>query len=45
MPVKVGTKDHWLIQPTGEWKSIKTPLKKEEFVVPTDLYYVNLNKQ
>jgi aminopeptidase N len=46
MPVKVGTRDHWqIIQPTGEWKSMKTPLNKEEFTAATDLYYINLTKQ
>jgi aminopeptidase N len=44
MPVRVGTKDHWqIIQPTGEWKTLKTPLKKDEFQVATDLYYVNVS--
>jgi aminopeptidase N len=45
MPVRVGTKDHWqIIQPTVEWKTMKTPLKKDEFQVATDLYYVNVSK-
>jgi aminopeptidase N len=45
MPIKVGTPDHWeIIQPTTEWKTMKTPLKKEDFQVATDLYYVNVNK-
>jgi hypothetical protein len=46
MPVRVGTSDHWqIVQPTGEWKTLKTPLKKDEFQVATDLYYVNVSKQ
>jgi aminopeptidase N len=46
MPVKVGARDHWqIIQPTREWKSMKTPLNKEEFAAATDLYYINLSKQ
>jgi aminopeptidase N len=46
MPVRVGTKDHWqIVQPTAEWKTMKTPLKKDEFQVATDLYYVNVTKQ
>jgi aminopeptidase N len=46
MPVRVGTSDHWqLIQPTVDWKTMKTPLKKDEFQVATDLYYVNVSKQ
>lgn len=46
MPVRVGTKDHWqVIHPTTEWQKMKTPLKKDEFEVATDLYYVNVDKQ
>ncbi|SPF39349.1 Peptidase M1 membrane alanine aminopeptidase [Candidatus Sulfopaludibacter sp. SbA4] len=46
MPVRVGTKDHWeMVRPTVEWKSMKTPLKKDEFEVAADLYYVNVSKQ
>jgi aminopeptidase N len=46
MPVKVGSKDHWqTIRPTGEFQTMKTPLKKQEFEVATDLYYVNVSKQ
>ncbi len=45
MPVQVGTKDRWeIIQPTTEWKSMKTGLKREEFDVATDLYYVEVRK-
>jgi aminopeptidase N len=46
MPVRVGTSDHWqIVQPTVEWKTMKTPLKKDDFQVATDLYYVNVSKQ
>ena len=45
MPVKAGAPEHWeTIEPTTEWKTMKTPLKKEGFEVATDLYYVNVNK-
>ena len=45
MPVRVGTKDHWqMIQPTTDWQTMKTPLKKDQFEVATDLYYVNVSK-
>ena len=46
MPILVGEKDHWQkIQPvTTEWKTLKTPLKKDNFDVATDLYYVKVNK-
>jgi aminopeptidase N len=46
MPVRVGTKEHWqIIQPTAEWKSMQTTIKKAEFNVATDLYYVEVKKQ
>jgi aminopeptidase N len=45
MPVKVGAKDHWqVIQPTIEWKTMKTSLKKEDFAVATDLYFIDVRK-
>jgi aminopeptidase N len=45
MPVRVGTKDHWrIIQPTMEWQEMKMELKKEDFQVATDLYYVGVKK-
>jgi len=45
MPVRVGTKDHWqIIQPKKEWQELKTDLKKEDFQVATDLYYVDVKK-
>jgi aminopeptidase N len=46
MPIRVGKKDAWqLIRPTAEWQTMKTPLKKDQFDVATDLYYVNVSKQ
>ena len=33
-----------MIQPTVEWQTMQTPLKKDEFEVATDLYYVTVNK-
>jgi aminopeptidase N len=45
MPVKVGRKTEWrLIQPTTEWKTLKTDIKKEDFEVATDLYYIDVIK-
>jgi aminopeptidase N len=45
MPVRVGTKDRWqIIQPTTEWKTMKTTIKKDEFAVATDLYFVAVSK-
>jgi aminopeptidase N len=43
MPVKVGQKDHWqIIRPTTEWQTMPTTLKKDDFKVATDLYYVKV---
>ena len=45
MPIRVGVKDHWqIVQPTAEWQTMKTPLKKDEFEVATDLYFVTVSK-
>jgi aminopeptidase N len=45
MPIRVGTKDHWqILHPTAEWQTLKTPLKKDEFEVATNLYYVTVTK-
>ena len=45
MPVRAGDKDHWqTLHPTTEWQEMKTPLKKDEFAVATDLYYINVSK-
>jgi aminopeptidase N len=43
MPVRMGSRNHWqVVQPTTAWKTMKTPLKKDEFEVATDLYYVEV---
>ena len=45
MPVRVGTKDNWqVIQPTTTWQDMKTTLKKDQFGVATELYYVGVSK-
>ena len=45
-PVKVGTQDRWqVIEPTTQWKSVKTPIKRDAFQVATDLFYVDVVKQ
>jgi aminopeptidase N len=45
MPVRVGAGGDWqLISPTAEWKTMKMPLRKEEFSVATELYYVDVSK-
>ena len=47
MPVEVGQKDHWqrITPTTTEWKTLSSPLDKDEFSVATDLYYINVSKQ
>ena len=45
MPVRVGSPDNWqIIRPTTEWKTMKTSLKKNEFQVAADLYFVDVSK-
>ncbi len=45
MPVRVGAKDRWeIIRPTADWKTMKTAMKKDDFEVATDLYYVSVSK-
>jgi len=45
MPVRVGTKEHWqTIRPTVNWQTMKTALKKDEFAVATDLYFIDVSK-
>jgi len=46
MPVKAGRKGAWqVLTPTTDWKLLKTGLKKDEFEVATDLFYINVTKQ
>jgi aminopeptidase N len=46
MPIRVGKKTDWQIIPaTTYWQTMKTQLKKNEFDVATDLYFVNVSKQ
>jgi aminopeptidase N len=45
MPVKVGRKMNWqIIRPTTEWQSLKTNVKRDEFEVATDLYFIEVSK-
>src|SRR5215510_9959265 len=45
MPIRVGTKDNGqVIQPTTDWQTMKTSLKKDDFQVATDLYFVDVNR-
>jgi aminopeptidase N len=46
MPVKAGSADHWqILQATTQWQTLKTPVKKDDFAVATNLYYINVNKE
>jgi len=46
MPVRVGKKDNWqILHATADWQTMRTPLKKDDFEVATDLYYVDVAKQ
>jgi aminopeptidase N len=45
MPVRVGKSSNWqVIEPTTEWKTLKTRLRKDEFAVATDLFFVEVSK-
>ena len=45
MPIRVGAKERWqVITPTTEWQTMSTALKKDDFAVATDLYYVTVSK-
>jgi aminopeptidase N len=44
MPIKAGRRGAWdTLRPTTDWKLLKTQLKKDEFEVATDLFYVNVS--
>jgi aminopeptidase N len=46
MPVRVGNKGNWqIINATTDWQTMPTSLKKDDFDVATDLYYVNVAKE
>ena len=45
MPVRVGTPRNWTtLEPTTNWKTMRTTLGKETTEVATDLYYVDVVK-
>jgi aminopeptidase N len=46
MPIRIGRPGAWqVIVPTTDWKTMPTPLSKDELEVATDSYYVNVVKQ
>jgi len=45
MPIRVGAKENWqIVRPTTAWQTMKTPLKRDQFEVATDLYFVEVSK-
>lgn len=45
MPVKVGNPAAWqVIKPTTVWQTLKTAIRKADFAVATDLYYIDIAK-
>jgi len=46
MPVRVGVAGSWQqILPTTEWQTLKTEIKKDQFEVATDLYFIEVQKE
>jgi len=46
MPIRAGRPSAWqLLRPTTDWQVMKTDIKKDDFQVATDLYYVNVAKR
>ena len=46
MPVAVGAAGKFeIVKATTKWQTMKTPLKKAEFGVAEDLYYVKVEKE
>ena len=45
MPVRVGEKERWqTVTPTDQWQTLQTPLRKDQFQVATDLYFIGVNR-
>jgi hypothetical protein len=46
MPIRVGSRGQWqVIRPTAQWKTMQSPLGKDEFQVATELYFVSVAKR
>jgi aminopeptidase N len=46
MPVQVGTAGNWeIVRATTQWQTMKAPVKKADFQVAEDLYYVKVEKE
>ena len=46
MPIRAGRPSAWqLLRPTTDWQVMKTDIRKDDFQVASDLYYVNVTKR
>jgi hypothetical protein len=46
MPIRAGKHGAYeTLHPTTDWQLMKTALTKDEFEVPTDLYYIEVSKR
>ncbi len=47
MPIQVGDPEHWtrVVPTTGAWQTMPWTGSREAFKVPTDLYYVDVDRQ
>jgi aminopeptidase N len=46
MPIRAGRPTAWqLLRPTTDWQVMKTDIRKDDFQVASDLYYVNVAKR
>ena len=46
MPVRVGNPQAWqTIQPRSEWQVMATSIRRAEFQVASDLYYINVSRE
>jgi len=46
MPIRAGHPSAWqFLRPTTDWQVMKTDIKKDDFQVASDLYYVNVAKR
>ena len=45
MPIQAGDPTHFqILHPNTEWQSLETPLTRDEFMVATNRFYVNVSK-
>lgn len=45
MPIRTGGPGHFqILRPTTTWQTLETPLGRDAFQVPTDLYFITISK-